>query len=296
MHIPKGNPEAALSDTTITVVCYNSSGVIDNCLRPLLGAAAIVIVDNASTDGSADRLSETFPGITILRNETNIGYGRAINQAMREVNTPFALHLNPDAVISPEDLAEMHAAATTYGDRTIICAPTITSPRRGGEFTIMGPGQRKPEATKTVPEGNFCTWFITGAVWFVNTAAWRTVGGFDEKIFLYQEDYELCRRATMSGYNIVVVPAATAQHLVSASAAPSLRLRWRKEWNIVWGHLYVMNKLDGADAARRETWRLIRKHGPKTVFYALCLRSKRFMRDLACFHAAASFLMSRKNQ
>jgi hypothetical protein len=94
---------------------------------------------------------------------------------------------------------------------------------------------------------------------------------------------------TNKGYTILFCPEARGEHLVSQATAPSRRIRWRKEWNIVWSHLYLTKKCDGSATA--EAWRLLRKHGPKTLFYALVIQPKRFMRDLAVSHAALSFLM-----
>ena len=283
--------EKALSETSVIVVCYNSSAVIADSLAPLKDAAAVIVVDNASTDGSAERIAADFPGVTLIRNERNLGYGRAVNQAMDLVETPYALHLNPDAVLPPEMLAKLQEGMVGAGDKCVIAAPLLESPRRGFELSVSGPGEWAQSPIRPEPEGPFCTWFVTGAVWLVRTATWRALGGFDENIFLYHDDFEFCRRATEADYRIVVVPDARGKHLVSQGTTPTTRIRWRKEWNIIWGHLYVLRKYEGAASAKREAWRLIRKHGPKTLFYALVLQRKRFMRDLAVTHAALTHLL-----
>lgn len=283
----------ALDETTVVVVAYNSGAVIETGLNALAGARAIVVVDNASTDGSPERLAQRFPDATVVRNAENRGYGRAMNQAMALVETPFALHLNPDAVVTPAALAALHGAAEDNGEKTAIAAPFLYSPKRGLELSLMGPKERNHGPAPCVPEGPFCTWFITGAVWLCRTDVWRALGGFDENIFLYNDDLEFCRRATAESYAVIVVPDARGEHLVSQATRPTVRIRWRKEWNIVWSHLYVEGKYDGRAAARRAAWRLIAKHGPKALFYALIVQPKRLMRDLAVTHAAVSFLLGR---
>lgn len=289
----KTQEQQALDDTTVVAVAYNSADVIETGLGALASARAIVVVDNASTDGSADKIAQRFPNATVIRNSENRGYGRAMNQAMALVETPFALHLNPDAVVTPEALAKLHAAARENGERTAIVAPFLYSPKRGLELSIMGPADRVHGPAAVVPEGRFCTWFVTGAVWLCRMDVWRDVGGFDENIFLYNDDLDYCRSATALGYAIVVEPDARGEHLVSQATRPTVRIRWRKEWNIVWSHLYLDRKYDGPRTARRTAWRLIRKHGPKAVFYGLVIQPKRLLRDLAITHAALSFLMGR---
>ena len=287
--------EKSLSETSVIVICYNSSAIIADCLAPLKDAAAIIVVDNASTDGSAERIAADFPGVTLIRNENNQGYGRAVNQAMALVETPFALHLNPDALLTPQMLARLMAGISAAGERCVIAAPLLESPNRGLELSVSGPGEWSQAPIWPKPEGPFCTWFVTGAVWLVRTDVWLTVGGFDENIFLYHDDFEFCRRATDADYHILVVPDALGKHLISQGTTPTIHIRWRKEWNIIWGHLYMLRKYSGTATARREAGRLILKHGPKILFYALFLQSKRFMRDLAVTHAALTYLLRSKN-
>ncbi|MEK7246317.1 MAG: glycosyltransferase family 2 protein [Pseudomonadota bacterium] len=283
--------QKALDETTVIVVAYNSAGVIEACLAPFCGARAVIVVDNASGDDSPARAAAACPGARIVRNAENVGYGRAMNQAMTLVETPYALHLNPDAVLSPETLARLHTAAEANGARAAIVAPVLYTPKGEPELHAIGPGGRNYGPITPTPEGDFCTWSATGAVWLCRTAAWRALGGFDENIFLYHEDLDFCRRARAEEFAILVVPEARGAHLISRSTPPSARIRWRKEWNIVWGHLYLERKFRGGAAAHAEAWRIIRKRVPKAVFYALVFRPKRFLRDLAISHAAVSFLL-----
>ena len=283
--------QRALDETTIVLVTYNSAGVVESSLGPLRHARSVIVVDNASGDDSADRARAICPKARIIRNTENLGYGRAANKAMALVETPYALHLNPDAVLSPETLARLHAAALAAGERTAVVAPILCKPTGEPELRLMGPSEDHARPTDDIPEGDFCAWFATGAVWLVRAAAWRALGGFDENIFLYHEDFDFCRRVRARGYTILIVPEARGTHLVSGSTPASARLRWRKEWNIAWGHLYLDQKYRGPATARAAAWRAIRQRVPKTVFYALVFRPKRFVRDLAISHAAVSFLL-----
>lgn len=279
-----------LQDVTLVIVNYNSAAVIEKCLEPLKGVTNVVIVDNASNDDSLERVRRLRPDSDIILNDTNLGYGCAVNQGFARVGTPYALLINPDAVLTPESVNKLIATAQAFPNTGIV-APLLYSPKRGLELELKGPAEKTQSRTDNEPVGDFCSWFATGAVWLCDMAAWRDVGGFDENIFLYCEDLDLCRRLTDKGYTIVHCPEARGEHLVSQATRPSRRIRWRKEWNIVWSHLYVMGKYEGRRPARAEAWRLVRKHGPKTLFYALVIQRKRFMRDLAVSHAALTFLL-----
>ena len=283
--------EGILSEITVTIVSYNSGAMIEACLGALSETHALIIVDNASTDGSPDRLSRAFPNAKLVRNAQNVGYGTAMNQAMALVETPYALHLNPDAVLTLGALETLLDTLKAGGEKAVLAAPLLIDPNRGLNLNTMGPGEVEGGPISPEPEGPFCTWSITGAVWLVHVSNWRALAGFDENIFLYNEDFEFCRRATRAGYSLLVEPRATGEHLTSQSTPPSLRIRWRKEWNIIWGLLYVTRKFEGPGQATRDAWRLFGKCGLKAIFYMLVLDKKRFFRDLAIAHAAATFLL-----
>ncbi len=286
------SPVPDMSDVTVICITYNSAHVVEDCLQPLSTIENIIILDNASQDDSLDRVAKIMPQATFIRNSENVGFGIGINQIMELVKTKYVLMMNPDAVISLETAAKLRDAAA-QDPKVGIVAPFLYSPNRGLELTMMGPREFTHRNVDIIPEGQTTTWFLTGAVWLFSTEAMRKIGGFDEKIWVYCEDLDVCIRMAKNGYSMVILPDAQGEHLVSRAAPPTLRIRWRKEWNIVWGHLYLTRKYESEAATRNEALRLIKRHGPKTFFYALVFDSKRFMRDLAVTHAALSFLLGR---
>lgn len=283
---------ASFADVTIAVVSYNSAAVIEKCLGPLADIPNLVVVDNASRDDSVAVIKRLRPDAKIIRNADNIGWGPAVNQAFAAVETEFALLMNPDATISIDVAAQLRAAATA-NDNAAIVAPFLYSPRRGLELTMMGPGERNHQSIDVIPEGPVCTWFATGAVWFCRLRAFDQIGGFDEKIWVYCEDLDICHRMARGGFSVILLPDAKGEHLISRAAPPTLRVRWRKEWNIIWGHLYLIEKYESRDEMRAEAWRIFWKHAPKALFYLLVVRPKRLLRDSAAAHAALSYLLGR---
>jgi N-acetylglucosaminyl-diphospho-decaprenol L-rhamnosyltransferase len=287
-------PSASLDMSDVTLICitYNSASVVEECLRPLSLINNIVILDNASADDSVGRAARICPQANLIKNTKNVGFGTGINQIMALVKTKYVLLMNPDAVISIATVGKLIEAAKLE-PKTGIVAPFLFSPNRGLELTMMGPWELTHKNVDIIPEGPTCTWFVTAAVWLFSAEAMREIGGFDEKIWVYCEDLDVCIRMARHGYSMLVLPDAQGEHLVSQAAPPTLRIRWRKEWNIIWGHLYLTNKFESAASTKQEAWRLIRKHGPKVPFYLLVLDAKRFMRDLAITSAAVSYLSGR---
>lgn len=279
-------------DITIVLVLYNSQGVIENCLRQFSNDQKIIGVDNASTDASAALVLQLHPQARVIKNHKNRGFGSAANQAVALADTPYVLLINPDAVMSPGSIFQLFKFAEKHSNTGIV-APYLRIPNKGLELDLKGPRGSEYNVPITIPEGPFSTWFATGAVWLARVSDWQEIGGFDEDIFLYGEDLDFCIRLREAGKTIVICPEARGEHLLSQSTAPTNKIKWRKEWNIIWSHLYVTRKHFGMTKTKIEISRLFWRHFPKMLFHALVFERKRFRRDFAIIHALISFVFGR---
>lgn len=225
------------------VVSFDSARVLPACLAALhREGAAVTVVDNASTDGSAvlaDKL-----GARVIRNALNEGYGRANNVGARAATHPFLLVCNPDAVLDEGALALLLAAAERYPDAAVL-APRIVEP--DGRFffqfrSLLSPYLANPPGVRRFPEGDCCVPFLSGAVLLIRRDVFLTLGGFDDNIFLFFEDDDLCRRVIDAGHSLVHVHAAIARHQRGGSSAPSLRGQLTARWHIAWSRAYVSRK------------------------------------------------------
>ena len=285
---------ACLNEITVLSVCYNSKDIIATCLAPLMGAKQVIVVDNASQDGSASAVEKGLPGVTVIRNKTNKGYGGGINSGLSEVKTPYLLIVNPDSKISIGDVERLFEALQKYEGAAFV-SPQLDVPRHGLENWVMGPLEYVHRKADFKPDGDFCSWFMAGTVNLCRTKVLQDLGGFDENIFLYQEDLDMCLRIVRAGHSIVCVPAAVAHHLNSQSAGgPSTKLQWRKDWNFSWSTLYVLGKFAEKSVLWKEVRRILTKHGLKSLFYALVLDKKRFIRDGAATLGCLTYLCGGK--
>ena len=276
-------------DITIALVLYNSEEVIENCLQLFSQDQKIIAIDNASTDASATLVSQLHPQARIIKNDVNRGFGRAVNQAVTFADTPYVLLLNPDAIMNSGAISRLFEFAEKNPNTSIV-APYLTIPNRGLELDLRGPEGAEYNVPMTIPEGPFSTWFATGAVWLARVSDWLELGGFDEGIFLYGEDLDFCFRLRNAGKTIVICPDSRGIHLLSKSTKATKKIKWRKEWNIIWSHLYVTQKHFGKIKTKAEISRLFWRHFPKMLFHGLVLERKRFQRDFAIVHAVISFI------
>lgn len=241
---------------SVIIVNYNAGVLLDRCLASLVshltGAWEAVVVDNASSDGSVDRIAGCDPRIRLLCNAENVGFGRAINLAMAETTAPLALFLNPDAAITAgavEGLARELDGQPACG----VIGPAISNPdgsiqgsARGDPDMLTGlfgrsstlrrvfPGSALARRNVVVRPGSpgsermsrEVDW-VSGACMLVRREAFAQVGGFDDAFFLYWEDADLCRRLRHAGWRTRYDPRVYVVHAgsVSSQTRPAMAIR-----------------------------------------------------------------------
>ena len=228
---------------TAVIVSYNTRDMTLECLRALAEAARPLcletwVVDNASTDGSVEAIERAaLPGVQVIANLKNVGFGAANNQAMWRARGEFILLLNSDAFLDVGALGVLldhlrnHPEAGAVGPRL-----------RYADGTSQVSCYRFPTPLRAWIENlgvaRFFSWhpqwedlakwdhrtardvdFVIGACLLVRRRVWEEVGGFDEGFFLYSEETDWQRRMHEAGWRIAFTPDATAVHLAGGSGA-----------------------------------------------------------------------------
>ena len=248
------SPEGAAGarpQLAVIIVNFNAGDHLRDCLESVRADLAdenwtAVVVDNASNDGSADRVAAWSPRLTIISNDINRGFGAAVNQGARTQDSPLIWILNPDCRVEPGAFAPSSALAA---HRTPPLRPRNTErgrlARRAREASPappravrtawpadpVPPQSRRPAGTfapRTVlslaAEPYPAIDWAMGASLLIRRELFERVGGFDERFFLYWEDADLCRRLRDLGYTIRYVPAARVVHVGGHSARTARRL------------------------------------------------------------------------
>jgi len=223
------------------VVSYETRDTLLEGLAALASEpdASVVVVDNASSDGSAAAVRERFPGVTLVANPTNVGFARACNQGARATRAPLLLFLNPDATLAPGSLRALSAilesrprvgivgprTRSANGDIQVSTGPDLSLVSELGQRRLVrGVARRDPailaEAERLHAVEREVDW-VSGACLMIRREAFDAVSGFDERFFLYEEDADLCRRAREAGWQVLFSPAALARHALGRSMARS---------------------------------------------------------------------------
>jgi hypothetical protein len=231
-------------------------------LEDSLPIAEIIVVDNASTDGSAAMVRERFPGVQLIENRENVGFAAANNQAIAQARGRVLFLLNPDAYLRPGALQgligffDAHPEAAAVGPNVlnsdgtwqaaVFRFPTLWDLWCEAVFlSVLFPRSRL-FARKEI--GGFqrdhvreVDW-IQGCALAVRRAVWDAVGPFDEGYWMYVEELDWCRRANQQGYRLFFTPDAEVVHYgkraVAKARASVLPLGFRS-------HFRYFRKFDG---------------------------------------------------
>ena len=280
-----------MSRLTAIVVAHDSAEVLPACLAALAGQRVpAVVVDNASRDASA-AIAEAA-GARVIRNARNEGYGRANNRGVRAAEgAAHVLIVNPDVVLRPGAADALLAAARAWPDAGLF-APRIVEP--DGRFfyqprSLLAPYLTNPGGRRDPPQGDACAPFLSGACLMAGRGLFLDLGGFDEGIFLFYEDDDLCRRVADSGRALVHVHAAVACHGRGRSCAPERGRIYRSRWHQAWSRAYVSRKYGLPDPSLSGLMTDL----PKAALSALTLRRARVERYAGSAAGALASLRGR---
>ncbi|MFD6094197.1 glycosyltransferase [Oerskovia sp. NPDC060338] len=220
-------PAGDLTAPEVVVVAYGSPELLADALAPLAGKFELTVVDNSSMPEI--REVAALAGAIYLDPGRNGGFAAGVNHALAHRRTPGSdvLLLNPDAVVTPEDVVALqlglHAdpRAASAGPRQVDgegTAARVTWPYPSPLATWVeaaGLGRLR----STPPDRSF----VIGSVLLLRAQALAEVGGFDERFFLYAEETDWAYRATLAGWRHVLVPEARALHLGGATSSDPAR-------------------------------------------------------------------------
>jgi len=218
---------------SIIIVNWNATTLLEGCLQSIRESGAsgfefeILVIDNASGDGGARRIRELNLGISVIENPENLGFAAACNQGIGASSGLHLLFLNPDTEVRPGALDLLVSfmkncpAAGMAGPMVLnpdgsLQKSVFREPSLGSEFLRLfhldrlkssntGPSRDKQRPIEVE--------ILGGACLIVRRKAIVEVGGFDQDFFMYNEEYDLCRRVRCAGWTLHWVPNARIVHL-----------------------------------------------------------------------------------
>ncbi|UCC62814.1 MAG: glycosyltransferase family 2 protein [Anaerolineae bacterium] len=231
---------------TFVIVNYDTAALLEECLGSIRQyntfPAKVVVVDNASTDGSVEMVRQQFSEVHLIVNSANEGYPKAVNRGLMATDTPFSFILNSDVRLTENTLPLLIDHIQTH-PRVGIAAPAQRTPDGKALLTV----HRDPTLWREILRNLFFTDFwryrvrgadlaremrepkvvdwVMGAALFVRQEMVDQVGAMDETVFMYGEEFDWAYRARKAGWEVSLVPASVVIHHKGATADRVLQAR-----------------------------------------------------------------------
>lgn len=221
---------------SVIILSFNTKKLLEDCLTSVFQHTSglefeVIVVDNASSDGSAEMTEKKFPQVKLIKNKQNLGFARGNNQALRQAKGEVIMLLNSDTVVKNEALARLvsfmdeHPKAGVVGAKLL--NPEGTPQASAGRFPSLpvvflmlfrehfGGSHLVRTSYQKTQEVDW----VMGAALVVRKEILPKTGLLDEKVFMYYDEVEWCYRIKKAGFKIYFYPAAEIVHLGQKSSA-----------------------------------------------------------------------------
>jgi len=271
--------EKEIKDLTISIVSYNSLSFLRECLNSILSSPPgvgheIIVVDNASSDGTDEFVKKNYPEIILIPNKRNIGFAAANNRAIEESRSKYVLLINSDCMVYKKSLGslvefmEKNPEVGIAGPKIVNSDGTIQfSCRRfpsvfnAAAHTILtnifpdNPFSKKYKLADIGRDNPFKVDWVSGSCMIIRRKALEDTGILDENYFMYVEDLDICYRMWQKNWEVQYYPEAEIMHHIAGSSGSgkikaSFRMQksvfyffwknYRRSWKIILIPLLVL--------------------------------------------------------
>jgi GT2 family glycosyltransferase len=232
-----GENQSVEITVSVIIVNWNTKNILQTCLDSIYQtidnlSCEIIVVDNASSDGSTEKLQERYPQVIKIYNKVNRGFGAANNQAFAIMQGKYALLLNTDAILTPGAINKLYSFAKTHPQAAIVCGQLLNADGSKQNSVASFPSLPSLLINTSLLEYIFPRWFPSkryehkkpievdsaiGACMMIRKKALDEVGFFDERYFFFFEETDLAYAFHSKGWRVYHVPDAFIYHLQGQS-------------------------------------------------------------------------------
>lgn len=218
-------------DLSVLILSWNTAALLADCVGTVNDGARglayeVIVIDNASTDGSAEMIAAEYPDVKLIRNRENVGYTRGNNQGLAVSSGRYVLLLNSDTLVKPQALTQLvefmerNSTVGAVSPRLLLPNgepqafafggdPSIGYLIKRGVYRLL---LQRPLHDWHTTQIQTVDW-VSGACLLVRREVIDQVGGLDEHIFMYFEDADWCRRIRLAGWQVMFNPHIAIVHL-----------------------------------------------------------------------------------
>ena len=215
---------------TVVINTFHSEDKIDQCLNSIDPKIKIVIIENSNNANFKYKLEKKYLNVSCYLAGENLGYAKGNNLGLSKVITEYALILNPDAYLENDTINNL-----------------INSAKKCNAFAIIGPGKQDEYSNKNLDDTKpdiFEVDYVKGFAMFLNMKEFKDIGFFDENIFIYLEEMDLCKRLKINNKKIFLAQDVIIHHVGGSShnAKINFEMELSRNWHWMWSTFYYNKK------------------------------------------------------
>ena len=216
-------------DLTVIITTFKSEDKIEKCLNSIDSNIKVIVVENSNNENFQNHIENRYKNVECILTKGNLGYGKANNIGLKKVKTRYSLILNPDTILSKDSIDNFFSFTKIVKN-----------------FAIVAPDQNESK-TKSIKETNFLfkeTEHVKGFAMFLNMKKFTQIDFFDENIFLYLEEIDLCKRIKKINEKIYIVSSIKVFHYGGSSVNKifSDEIELTRNWHWMWSLFYFNKK------------------------------------------------------
>ena len=269
VRIPFSPPTNFFMKITIVIVSFKSEGAIYNCLSTINKKYPVIVIENSSDFDFKKRIEEKYKNVKCILAKKNLGFGKANNIGLYEAKSNYVLLLNPDTKLKKDTVSKLIESADKIQNFALLAPDIVNEKDKNYGFF-----DNKNISNKIDQNNLFEVDFIKGFAMFINKKKFKKIDFFDEKIFLYLEEIDLCKRIKDAGEKIYVVRPAKIYHLggMSHDLKFKYELELSRNWHWMWSLFYYNKKHYGTLYAAKVTIPKLISSFLKCFFYIFIFR------------------------
>ena len=289
---------------TIIIPTFYPGKIINKCLDTIPKTADIIIVDNGKDIELENILNKKEHNIRHFK-IGDVGLPKSFNYGVSKSKNENILITQPDVRFKENAIDNLLNASSKYNDAGIL-APIIYendvySSNNSMSLTLGKKGEllneSKFKGTDVLPEGDFCVEAVNATAMLVKKSILNKINGWDEKIFTYLEDIDLCLNLRRNGYQIIKINNAAVDHIGFGSHKKENKnqAELSRNWHFIWSSLYFANKHYSKTKFLIFFFRNFFKYLTKTILNLLLFKKKKYILNFMRLRACINYLLIRKS-
>ena len=259
---------------SVVIVTLKSEKVIHDCIKSINQNIPIIIVEHSNNENFKNELEKKYNNLKCILSKSNHGTGTGYNIGINAAKTDYVLVLNPDVILERNAIEEIFLASRNLINFSIL-APVEKN------FLNYGFIDKKNNKNKKLNSNNkedpFEVDFVDGFAMLLNKKKLEEIGYFDENIFMYLENDDLCKRVKNKNGLIYIVPKSQINHLAAKAVDQKFKeeVEFSRNWHWIWSNFYYKKKHFGFLKAFYDGFPKYCKSTLKFTFYFLIKNKKK---------------------